>query len=1705
MGTSQLLDALTDHLALYHREISRAQTPDSKGAVRNKVLEWMAVLSAEQRQTTMTISDRNWVAIVLQMHKRLKKEGAGYFFLLTDVLEADPVDIAKNEVSKSCAHSLSEQELELKKVRKSHKSRKRVKAQPSSTSGNKSYQDSATGLPGLCFRKAKGLLARLDEQQAAGELLSQNLEFFTSEDTTAAEGLNYLDTVSVSVDLLKNLDQFLAIMDTITHGEFLTTVAGRSSSPWEELPWLKAMGYYSLPAFVANKLELAVWSAWFQAEGSRRPSRNLAREFRKTGRSVQTGPNDVSASLVCRRNKGFTDWWAKLPKDVQSRALRYAVARAAKVEVLEAVKASRSPVNRRKASKAQGIITEETYLSETDFEQWCPRSIQKEGVFGSLMAGLDAIRKLTSSSLAPLLLAMSEGADVTQATEFFWLPHSSLDSADTLQGHVTRSVGNALKKVMVKSMELDLLKNESCASHPASSRSTDTEGKAKRDNRRKKIQKSVHSKVQRQLGDEAVQTSSGLSQEQLGNHHMRASTVGNKHETPEKHYDHEQVEERSLNRTPIDKKQAKKKKHGRAKLKAVKESSHSITVNEGIENPSCKLEGGQKLETRDCSDGLAYAKSVLDLSHADCSSQGLLLSGNQTAFCAEHCPNVLTVATHPQHLELTANEVSTVKAAFLSSTDSHCIADNIHKNVFKSLDNHSSEEGMQIEILDERSTQTEISLDSPPKTAAMSSSTETNCKEFVSAVSVKESMEEGGISLAGGNTHTMVPDMGREVSSEVNNVSTPKLFPRSLCSSPMICDSYSHLEGLKRERVQTAQTPTFVLSTAHEWPGITQVRLPRGRSQIMPPATERLHLDVSRNWQQRLQASRMPLRSSILMQQSSSGSNPKRSNSVQNGYMNLDCSPIFPTGYNLAQNRGFSFGYIEEPGFIPLSQTSFPSAFTGPDFNVLSRAQDESKHDDRTPEDTDYDDSNYFSGDFDDHEGYLISEEEGERQFLDLNLRSEGDYNQIFGGGVMYWNTADYGGMGYSRPPSLSSEDSSWARHEANLSIMVDDFVGLSPMSGTFANVASPNLVSTSPPTAAYDPGFEHNTINAIPRAGLPVSGNENSGNFSPLIPTGLSAKSEDDQAKGPIVVGTIGALDGPASDIATRPVLRPIIVVRDSSRQGSVSESVRRQDARSPHVPRRSREMPRQRRPPSPILRCVPPAPPPPPPSPVGGFGKRKGLTTVRSGSSSPRRWGLTNCSNKEDLDGPFFISEAPEAVANSWRSRNITSTSPMHPFSRALLRERLIAIPPLAVGQDHPDVALPMQTSLLYNSNPSLQSSITRLHSILHEEIEGFCKQVAAENLLRKPFISTAVNKVARALQVLWPRSRIKIFGSAATGLALPCSDVDVVVCLPPVRNLEPIKEAGILEGRNGIKETCLQHAARYLADQDWVKSDTLKTIENTAIPIIMLVANVPSQPSNITEGVEIEDRLKPPLKEANMMQNEVSIDANGKSTTEIGEYSGVIPSSKEILSEEKTGPWGGKADRAFVRLDISFEAPSHTGLRTAALVRELTAQFPAIVPLALVLKQFLTDRSLDHPYTGGLSSYCLVLLITRFLQHQHHLGWPFQQNLGSLLMDFLHFFGCVFDPRRMGISIRGGGIYVSRDRGHSIDPLHIEDPLHPSNNVGRNCFRILQCVKAFADAYSYVEKALVEIVETSQNSRKEKYFRILPNILPSVASLQ
>ena len=102
--------------------------------------------------------------------------------------------------------------------------------------------------------------------------------------------------------------------------------------------------------------------------------------------------------------------------------------------------------------------------------------------------------------------------------------------------------------------------------------------------------------------------------------------------------------------------------------------------------------------------------------------------------------------------------------------------------------------------------------------------------------------------------------------------------------------------------------------------------------------------------------------------------------------------------------------------------------------------------------------------------------------------------------------------------------------------------------------------------------------------------------------------------------------------------------------------------------------------------------------------------------------------------------------------------------------------------------------------------------------------------------------------------------------------------------------------------------------------------------------------------------------------------------------------------------------------VQLDISFDSTEHHGLEAVVMVKQIMEDLPMIRPLVLVLKQFLLDRALLTAYTGGLSSYCLFLMVARYLQEQPS-SWV---DCGSLLMGFLDFYGNCFDPRCTGISV-------------------------------------------------------------------------------------
>lgn len=110
------------------------------------------------------------------------------------------------------------------------------------------------------------------------------------------------------------------------------------------------------------------------------------------------------------------------------------------------------------------------------------------------------------------------------------------------------------------------------------------------------------------------------------------------------------------------------------------------------------------------------------------------------------------------------------------------------------------------------------------------------------------------------------------------------------------------------------------------------------------------------------------------------------------------------------------------------------------------------------------------------------------------------------------------------------------------------------------------------------------------------------------------------------------------------------------------------------------------------------------------------------------------------------------------------------------------------------------------------------------------------------------------------------------------------------------------------------------------------------------------------------------------------------------------------------------------AELHLDISLHTSQHGGLQAAQHVRMLHSLLPALQPLVLIIKGVLHTHGLKTAFTGGLSSYALVVLISRFLLDRHALHYPCSvpdeaaavQNemprlsLATLLLECMHFLG-------------------------------------------------------------------------------------------------
>ncbi|KAI3416829.1 uncharacterized protein J3R85_015098 [Psidium guajava] len=1367
-------------------------------------------------------------------------------------------------------------------------------------------------LPGVCYKKSRGLLSRVAESNRSEGSIFDSVLFFSSKEGENVEGcsvsVNCLDSVTVSEGFVENVDSFVEAMDKVSNGGFLRGEESELGVDWVELRWLKAKGYYTLEAFVANRLEVALRLAWLNCNSGKKRGVKLKEKLAMA--SV--------ASNVFWRKKGCVDWWSNLDAEVRQKALTSVFGKSVKASALKILTEVKSASKDRLWAFSLEPHPSLKYNENVSLQRAAPE-LASDVEFGSMIMH-DSISQGHSSfaNVFNCLLVLRDAIALKSCLEsdfdggkvFF----SSLNAIGTISDCILAKLRAFLVILYLECTKLELLGEGSSKSFPNKSK--------------EKPGASGHKKKGRP-----------------GNL-KRLNSTG----TPQK--------------------------------------DHQLT------GKSCKADNLSSANTEK-----SAGKMPVVLQGNECQLEGRdYIHGSDSCSSSSKCGPVGEEGQAFKRDKEDSSTSSTVNLGSGSLESSETSDTAVENPVFPSVS---------------KTPNGKLSCKNVPLNCFP------DCVPINGETAIQKSVGiiQADVKLGVSNKQRTVCDLKEDSTRELRKGDS---------NQPVHITS---LEWL-----------------SHEWPNAASTYFPSANSHI-PPATDRLHLDAGHNWHNHFCQPFLSVVHQTRNPAIESGCKQMLTRPVP---MSSDWPPVVRNACGVTASLTCSY----DSGFI---SRRYHQGFTTNSGQHNSMANINEKK--NSADFVDIPDLSNTQEIVDECDSHWISEEE-----FEVHGVSGLDYNQYFGGGVMYWNPSDHPGTGFSRPPSLSSDDSFWTWQEAEMNRAVDDMVAFSSSYST-NGLASPTAASFCSP---FDP-----LVSGHQALGYVLSGNDVPcqalHSSSPVTDTKGEDEASGSSARSP------GDLEGKTGDPLPYPGLRPIIIPNMS----------RERLIKSPRVPPTRREQPCIKRPPSPVVLCVPRAPRPPPPSTAGESRKHRGFPTVRSGSSSPRHWGMRGWYNDigNSEESSLHIDGA-EVVLPSWRNNNLSARPVIQPLPGRLLQDHLIAISHLACDQEHPDVAFPLEPPEV-ESGPSWVASLSLMHSLLHDEIDSFWKQVAAENLYRKPYINWAVRRVTRSLQVLWPRSRANIFGSNATGLSLPSSDVDLVVCLPPVRNLEPIKEAGILEGRNGIKETCLQHAARYLANQDWVKSDSLKIVENTAIPIIMLVVEVPQDLVSSSASSVLS-----PKEEPSHNVHELSNLAHAHSDVQ-------EDSAPQMCSQTNYSCMDSSKS---VRLDISFKSASHTGLQTTELVRELTEQFPAATPLALVLKQFLADRSLDQPYSGGLSSYCLVLLITRFLQHEHHRGRSINQNFGSLLMDFLYFFGNVFDPREMRVSVRGSGLYLKRERGYSIDPIHIDDPLFPTNNVGRNCFRIHQCIKAFAEAYSALKQELTCIQNNGDACSRPPY-RLLPKIIPSM----
>ncbi|XDV39797.1 hypothetical protein PO909_008986 [Leuciscus waleckii] len=180
--------------------------------------------------------------------------------------------------------------------------------------------------------------------------------------------------------------------------------------------------------------------------------------------------------------------------------------------------------------------------------------------------------------------------------------------------------------------------------------------------------------------------------------------------------------------------------------------------------------------------------------------------------------------------------------------------------------------------------------------------------------------------------------------------------------------------------------------------------------------------------------------------------------------------------------------------------------------------------------------------------------------------------------------------------------------------------------------------------------------------------------------------------------------------------------------------------------------------------------------------------------------------------------------------------------------------------------------------------------------------------------------------------------------------------------------------------------------------------------------------------------------------------------------------------------------------VKVDISFNV--ETGVKAAWFIKDHLKKYSVLPYLIFVLKQFLLQRDLNEVFTGGISSYSLILMAISFLQLHPRIDCRASNiNLGILLIEFFELYGRHFNYLKTGIRVKDGGAYLAKEEIMKVmentyrpSMLCIEDPNLPGNDVGRSSYSAMQVKEVFNYAYLILSHAVSPLSRSYPNRNME-----------------